>query len=135
VADSWFSDSKLMTSVAHRHHGTVLVQGKTTYTVTLEDERKVKGTALIHDHEWPWRQSLHALGCRYARLRAQSPTYGAVVRDHRVTTRGRRRSWRCSARLSLLSHFPLELVSSLRYKTSISLTLLSAAWRCHGTAV
>jgi hypothetical protein len=30
VADSWCSDSKLMASVAHRHHGTVLVQGKTT---------------------------------------------------------------------------------------------------------
>ena len=38
-------------------------------------------------------------------------------------------------RLSLLSHFPLELVSSLRYKTSINLTLLSAAWRRRGTAV
>ena len=79
VADSWFSDSKLMAQVATTHHGTVLVQGKTTYTFTLEDGRKVKGTALLHDHEWPWRQSLHALGCRYARLRAQSPTYGAVT--------------------------------------------------------
>jgi len=32
VADSWFSDSKLMAYVADRHRGTVLVQGKTTYT-------------------------------------------------------------------------------------------------------
>src|SRR5262249_50626643 len=63
------------------------------------------------------------------------PSYPFLVRDHRVTTRGRRRSWRCSARLSLLSHFPLELVSSLRYKTSISLTLLSAAWSPHGPGV
>jgi len=47
--------------------------------LTLADGRKVKGTALIHDKEWPWRQSLHAPGGRYARLRAGSPTYGAVT--------------------------------------------------------
>ena len=32
VADSWFSDSKLMAHVANTHHGTLLVQGKATYT-------------------------------------------------------------------------------------------------------
>jgi len=79
VADSWFSDSKFMAHVATTHQGTVLVQGKTTYTFTLADGRKVKGAALIHDKAWPWRQSLHAPGCRYARLRAMSPTYGAVT--------------------------------------------------------
>jgi len=79
VADSWFSDSKLMAHVAATHHGTMLVQGKTTYTFTLHDGRKVKGADLTHDHEWPWRQSLNAPGCRYARLRATSPTYGAVT--------------------------------------------------------
>ena len=68
-----------MAHVATTHHGTVLVQGKTTYTFTLADGRKVTGAALIHDKEWPWRQSLHAPGCRYARLRAVSPTYGAVT--------------------------------------------------------
>ena len=68
-----------MAHVATTHHGTVLVQGKTTYTFTLADGRKVTGAALIHDKEWPWRQSLHAPGCRYARLRAMSPTYGAVT--------------------------------------------------------
>lgn len=31
------------------------------------------------DDVWPWQQSLHAPGCRYVRLRAQSPTYGAVT--------------------------------------------------------
>jgi DDE superfamily endonuclease len=79
VADSWFSDSKLMAHVAHRHHGTVLVQGKTTYTFTLADGHKVKGADLVQPANWPWRQSLHAPGCRYARLRATSPTYGAVT--------------------------------------------------------
>jgi DDE superfamily endonuclease len=79
VADSWFSDSKLMTYVAHRHHGTVLVQGKTTYTFTLADGQKVKGADLVEQATWPWRQSLHAPGCRYARLQAMSPTYGAVT--------------------------------------------------------
>src|SRR4029453_1992590 len=59
VADSWCSDSKLMASVAHRHHGTVLVQGKTTYTFTLADGQKVKGADLVQPANWPWRQSLH----------------------------------------------------------------------------
>jgi hypothetical protein len=35
----------------------------------------------------------------------------------------------------LLDHFPLDPVSSLRYKTVLSLTLLSIAWRRHGIAV
>jgi DDE superfamily endonuclease len=79
VADSWFSDSKLMAHVTNTHHGTVLVQGKATYTFTLADGHKVKGADFIHQDDWPWRQSLHARGCRYARLRANSPTYGEVT--------------------------------------------------------
>jgi hypothetical protein len=79
VADSWLSDSKLIAHVAHTHHGTMLVQGKSTYTFTLADGRKVTGAQLLHDHAWPWRQSLYAPGCRYARLRAQSATYGEVT--------------------------------------------------------
>jgi hypothetical protein len=80
VADSWFSDSKLMTHVAAAHQGTLLVQGKATYTFYLEDGRKVKGADLIdEDQDWPFRQSLQAAACRYARLRATSPTYGEVT--------------------------------------------------------
>ena len=56
-----------------------------------------------------------------------------LVRDHRVATRSRRS--RGAWYLSLLSHFPLDLISYLQYKTSISLTLLYAAWRRHGTVV
>jgi hypothetical protein len=80
VADSWFSDSKLMTHVTNTHRGTLLVQGKATYTFYLEDGRKVKGADLVHqDNAWPFRQSLNAPDCRYARLWAKSPTYGAVT--------------------------------------------------------
>jgi hypothetical protein len=80
VADSWFSDSKLMAHVAQTHQGTLLVQGKSHYTYYLEDGRKVKGADLLHDDEkGPWRQSLNAPGCHYARLRAKSPTYGEVT--------------------------------------------------------
>ena len=80
VADSWFSDSKLMAHVADTHHGTLLVQGKATYTFYLADGRKVKGADLVdEDQDWPFRQSLNARDCRYARLRAKSPTYGAVT--------------------------------------------------------
>jgi hypothetical protein len=68
-----------MAHVAHRHHGTVLVQGKTTYPCTLANGQKVKGADLVQPANWPWRQSLQAPGCRYARLRAMRPTYGAVT--------------------------------------------------------
>jgi hypothetical protein len=79
VADSWFSDSKLMHHVSHTHQGLLLVQGKSTYAFTLADGQKVKGSDLIQGDRWPWRQSLYAPGCRYARLRAHSATYGEVT--------------------------------------------------------
>jgi hypothetical protein len=46
-ADSWFSDSKLMRHVTKVHQGTLVVQGKRSYTFTLEDGRKVKGSDLV----------------------------------------------------------------------------------------
>jgi hypothetical protein len=79
VAESWLSDSKWMRQVADVHHGTLLVQGKATYTFALEDGRKVHGRDFIQNDDWPWQSSLHAPGCRYVRLRAKSPTYGAVT--------------------------------------------------------
>ena len=79
VADSWFSDSKLMRHVATTHEGTFLVEGKSTYTFALPDGRQVKGHDLQQHHEWPWRQSEQVPGVRYARLRATSPTYGVVT--------------------------------------------------------
>jgi hypothetical protein len=57
-----------------------LVQGKATYVYYLEDGRKIKGSDLVdEDNDWPLRQSLNAPDCRYARLRAKSPTYGEVT--------------------------------------------------------
>jgi hypothetical protein len=79
VADSWFSDSKLMHHVATTHLGTFLVEGKSTYTFELPDGRQVKGSDLQQPSEWPWRESLHVPGVRYVRLRAAKPTYGAVT--------------------------------------------------------
>ena len=79
VADSWFSDSKLMRHVRDQHQGVLLVQGKSHYVFTLPGGRKIKGRDLIRDDAWPWRQSLDAPGYRYARLRAQSATYGDVT--------------------------------------------------------
>jgi hypothetical protein len=79
VADSWFSDSKLMRHVATTHEGTLLVEGKSTYVFDLADGRQVKGHDLQQDHAWPWRESPQVPGVRYARLRAISPTYGAVT--------------------------------------------------------
>jgi hypothetical protein len=57
VADSWFSDSKLMRHVAATHEGTLLVEGKSTYVFTLPDGRQVKGGDLQYQREWPWRHS------------------------------------------------------------------------------
>src|SRR5262245_48481073 len=79
VADSWFSDSKLMHHVATTHQGTFLVEGKSTYTFALSDGRQVKGSDLQQPSDWPWRDSLLVPGVRYVRLRATSPTYGAVT--------------------------------------------------------
>jgi hypothetical protein len=79
VADSWFSDSKLMRHVATTHQGAFLVEGKSIYVFELPDGRQVKGQDLQQDREWPWRSSAQVPGVRYARLRATSPTYGAVT--------------------------------------------------------
>src|SRR5919109_5615962 len=79
VADSWFSNSKLMRHVATTHQGPFLVEGKSTYTFALPDGRQVKGHDLQQHREWPWRSSAQVPGVRYARLRATSPTYGAVT--------------------------------------------------------
>jgi hypothetical protein len=63
-ADSWFSDSKLMRHGADAPQGTLLVQGKSHHTFTLQDGRKVKGSDLVKVDNWVWRRSLHAPGCR-----------------------------------------------------------------------
>jgi hypothetical protein len=70
VADSWFSDSKLMRHVAMTHQGTFLVEGKSIYVFQLPDGRQVKGHDLQQDRNWPWRESEQVPGVRYARLRA-----------------------------------------------------------------
>ena len=57
VADSWFSDSKLMQYVGAQHQGTLLVEGKQSYTFILANGYKVKGCDLLHGEGWQWRQS------------------------------------------------------------------------------
>jgi hypothetical protein len=79
VADSWFSDSKLMHHIATTHQGTFLVEGKSTYTFARPDGRQGKGSDLQQPSDWSWRDSPQVPGVRYVRLRATSPTYGAVT--------------------------------------------------------
>jgi hypothetical protein len=79
VADSWLSDSKLMQHVHDAHQGTVLVEGKQSYTFTLADGQQIKGHDLIHGEGWRWRQHPWESGVRYVRLQATSPTYGQVT--------------------------------------------------------
>jgi hypothetical protein len=79
VADSWFGDSKLMRHMRQQHHGTLLVEGKKSYTFALADGRPVKGSDLLTEAAWPWHGHPWEPRVRYARLRATSPTYGAVT--------------------------------------------------------
>jgi hypothetical protein len=78
TGDSWLSDSKLMTPIRQQHQGTLLVEGKSTYSFTLADGRRVKGHDLI-ENQWPWRDHPWEPRVRYGRLRATSPTYGEVT--------------------------------------------------------
>ena len=79
VADSWFGDSKLMRLVAATHGGTLLVEGKSTYVFELADGRQVTGKDLQQARGWSWCRSPQVPGVCYVRLRATSPTYGAVL--------------------------------------------------------
>jgi hypothetical protein len=79
VADSWFSDSKLMTHVRFEHQGTLLVEGKRSYAFALPDGRQVKGRDLLDHADWSWREHPWEPRVRYARLTATSPTYGVVT--------------------------------------------------------
>ena len=79
VADSWFSDSKLMQHVHDAHRGTLLVEGKVSYCFTLADGRQIKGHDLIEGKAWRWHQHPWEAGVRYVRLHATSPTYGQVT--------------------------------------------------------
>jgi hypothetical protein len=78
TGDSWFGDSKLMTHIRQQHQGTLLVEGKTTYSFTFADGRQVKGHDLL-EGQWPWRDHPWEPRVRYVRLRATSPTYGQVT--------------------------------------------------------
>ena len=77
VADSWFSDSKLMNHVATTQQGTFLVEGKSTYVSSCQTGRQVRGHDLQTPGEWA-RHSPQTPGC-VVRLYATSPTYGAVT--------------------------------------------------------
>jgi hypothetical protein len=79
VADSWFGDAALLTHVESRHHGTLLVEGKTTYVFHLPDGRRVKGQDFLTRADWLWHDSAQLPGVRYARLTATSPSYGLVT--------------------------------------------------------
>src|SRR5262245_31152710 len=110
VADCWFSDSKLMRDVATTHEGTLLVEGKSTYVFGLPDGRQVKGSNLQQPCDWPWRESPQVPGVRYARLRATSPTYGAVT--------------------IIIVHEPgMELYYLICLETDISAPRLMRAWK------
>jgi hypothetical protein len=78
TGDSWFGDSQLMQHVHQQHQGTLLVEGKTTSRFTLADGRQVRGHDLI-EGPWRWRDHPWEPRVRYGRLRATSPTYGAVT--------------------------------------------------------
>jgi hypothetical protein len=63
VADSWFSDSKLMGHVATTHEGTLLVEGKSTYVFALPEGRQVKGVTCRRNVIGPGGKAHRYLGC------------------------------------------------------------------------
>jgi hypothetical protein len=67
-----------MMHIHHQHQGTLLVEGKVSYTFTLADGRHVNGHDFLED-ECPWRYHPWEARVRYVRLQAKSPTYGAVT--------------------------------------------------------
>jgi len=79
VAESWLSDAKWMGHVSRTHQGTRLVEGKSSSVLVLSDGQQVKGAALLHGAVWSWREHPGEPRVRYARVRATSPTYGAVT--------------------------------------------------------
>jgi DDE superfamily endonuclease len=79
VADSWFGDSGLLAHVANAQHGTLVVEGKTSYVFQLSNGRWVKGRDLLTRDDWAWHDSAQLPGLRYVRLTANSPTYGPVT--------------------------------------------------------
>jgi DDE superfamily endonuclease len=79
VADSWFGDSGWMAHVEACLHGTLVVEGKTSYVFQLPDGRRVKGHDVLTRGDWPWHDSAQLPGVRYVRLTATSPSYGRVT--------------------------------------------------------
>jgi len=79
VADSWFAGSGWLAHVALHAQGTLVVEGQRTDVFDLPAKGRVTGEACLTRAGWPWRDDLHWPGRRYARLRATSPTSGAVT--------------------------------------------------------
>src|SRR6266571_1610950 len=79
VADSWFSDSKLMRHVANAHQGTLLVQGKRSYTFTIEVTRLIQAWNQRHWIEQMFRLLKHLLATEACQARTEDAYYGHVV--------------------------------------------------------
>jgi hypothetical protein len=79
VADSGVSDAKRMRRVAVPHGGTLLVAGQRPSLCNLAAGRHAKGRDWQPPRAWPWRARPQVPGVRAVRLRATSPTSGAVL--------------------------------------------------------
>jgi DDE superfamily endonuclease len=78
VADSWLSDSKLMGHVANSHQGTLLVQGKTTYTFYLEDGRIISKMDAL-SRRWTQSPRARLYSWRHLALATESACAGGVT--------------------------------------------------------
>ena len=63
VADSWFSDSKLMRHVATTHQGTFLVEGKSTYVFDYPMGGRSRATTCSSTAIGPGGRARRCLGC------------------------------------------------------------------------
>lgn len=86
VADSWFGDSGLLSHVATVQQGTLVVEGKTSYTFQLSDGQAVKGHAL-RSRAWRRRSAIehtfrtlkHLLATEACQVTDEDAYYGHLV--------------------------------------------------------
>jgi hypothetical protein len=97
--ERWVSDAQLMTHIRQQPQGTLLVEGKTTYSFPWAEGRRGKGHDLS-EHQWPWREHPWEPRVRSVRWQATSPTYGEVTlvivdepRQARFYVRGLETTW------------------------------------------
>jgi len=79
VGDSWFGSSALAKALEELCGAALLVNGKAAWVFYLDGGRRLEGKELFEEPSLQRRQSPQAPGMSYARVLANSPSFGRVV--------------------------------------------------------